>query len=210
MALKRCDRLCNVHGLAKLIFLACITLITCGVIVGTILVPLIILPYSRESRFADANCTYLTEHLIAKLPCESKCSKDKSSFPCYSIRVSISQTNQTGMLYENFITFSERHDEPINQCGTAPCLSQAAENVAMTTRFIRTLRKSRSFPCHYQPASKPGGPTPVLLHRIFSRRQATHCIIWPAVAVAAGLSLLVSTYYCAGCTVWTQDKTVIA
>uniref|UniRef100_A0A1I8I7B3 Transmembrane protein n=1 Tax=Macrostomum lignano TaxID=282301 RepID=A0A1I8I7B3_9PLAT len=176
MALKRCHRLCNTFGLAKFVFLACITLIVCGLIVGVILGKLIIYPYANESRFTPARCSHVSETFLGNQHCESRCSKDKSMFPCYAISVNVSGQDKLGLLYEHFITFVDRHeDSRYYQCSTAPCLSQASENAEMARRFIRTIRRNRTFDCFYRPveagdAAAKIGQLPVLLHRIYTQK----------------------------------------
>ncbi|PAA59040.1 hypothetical protein BOX15_Mlig013936g3, partial [Macrostomum lignano] len=206
MALRRCHRLCNVIGIAKYVFLTCVSLITCGVIVGGILAYLIILPYYREARFEQTSCVYLGEEMKRIIDCESKCAKDRSSYPCYMVRVNISGVPEQGVLFENFLTYLEQDK---TNCSSAPCLPEAVENVEMTQRYIKTLRRRRNFTCYFRgPDSRQKNS--VLLTKIYTKEQAKHCAIWPAFAVSIGAIVLIGTHYCAGCTVWTQDKTVIA
>uniref|UniRef100_A0A1I8FNJ7 WSC domain-containing protein n=1 Tax=Macrostomum lignano TaxID=282301 RepID=A0A1I8FNJ7_9PLAT len=177
MALRRCHRLCNVIGIAK-----------------------------YRARFEQTSCVYLGEEMKRIIDCESKCAKDRSSYPCYMVRVNISGVPEQGVLFENFLTYLEQ-----DKLGALPTRGgrKRGNDPALHYKPCETLRRRRNFTCYFRgPDSRQKNS--VLLTKIYTKEQAKHCAIWPAFAVSIGAIVLIELYL-RGCTRrGPQDKTVIA
>lgn len=92
------------------------------------------------------------------------------------------------------------------QCATSPCQTRQEDNRDWVRAFNRSLYQDKRFKCFY----KADNLQEVLLYKLHPYSLVLHSVLWPTLIFVVGILLIWFTYCCAGCSVWTQDKTVIA
>ncbi|VDD76781.1 unnamed protein product [Mesocestoides corti] len=143
-------RLIHAHGnstFRRAAYIFCVTLLTCSLLTGIIILYLVVLPYLHEHGFEESVCRIESiEKHMPILKCENRCSRERSLFPCLHVTV-VFEKNGTKYSATLFDTIETHEHYRRYKCVTHYCHKRLEENLFAIRVFQWRLEKRPVFRC---------------------------------------------------------------
>ncbi|KAL5968569.1 hypothetical protein TSMEX_003700 [Taenia solium] len=193
-------------ALIKVTYIVCAVTLTTSLIVGSFLVHMLVLPYFHESEFEPGICVVakIELHLVGRLKCENKCSKERSSFPCLRVTIVFEKDNKnrTGLLFDTIVTHQNYRSYG---CATSSCLQRQEENDFAVQMFRLSLQSRGPFRCFVSAQHDDEA----LMYKVYQLSTIFNALFWPLSIFFLSLVIIAILYTIDRCKVWNADVLLI-